>query len=63
LVRRAFRIQGRRTRIFAVRELLPVARYTREYWVERAACDARLGPIGWGPDEIMHEILGRVLAL
>ncbi|HEY1450063.1 MAG TPA: acyl-CoA dehydrogenase family protein, partial [Solirubrobacteraceae bacterium] len=32
-------------------------------WVERAARDARLGPIGGGSDEIMREILGRVLAL
>ncbi len=39
------------------------AGYMQEYWVERAARDARLGPIGGGSDEIMHEILGRVLAL
>jgi acyl-CoA dehydrogenase len=32
-------------------------------WVERAVRDARLGPIGGGSDEIMREILGRVLAL
>ncbi|HEX3519906.1 MAG TPA: acyl-CoA dehydrogenase family protein [Solirubrobacteraceae bacterium] len=32
-------------------------------WVERAARDARLGPIGGGSDEIMREILGRVLGL
>ena len=32
-------------------------------WVERAARDARLGPIGGGSDEIMREILTRVLAL
>jgi acyl-CoA dehydrogenase len=37
--------------------------YMREHWVERAARDARLGPIGGGSDEIMREILGRVLAL
>jgi acyl-CoA dehydrogenase len=37
------------------------AGYMREYWVERAARDARLGPIGGGTDEIMREILGRVL--
>jgi acyl-CoA dehydrogenase len=35
------------------------AGYMREYWVERAARDARLGPIGGGSDEIMREILGR----
>jgi acyl-CoA dehydrogenase len=39
------------------------AGYMREYWVERAARDARLGPIGGGTDEVMREILGRVLAL
>ena len=39
------------------------AGYMREYWVERAARDARLGPIGGGSDEIMREILGRLLAL
>jgi acyl-CoA dehydrogenase len=37
--------------------------YMHEYWVERAARDARLGPIGGGSDEIMREILGRSLAL
>jgi acyl-CoA dehydrogenase len=37
------------------------AGYMHEYWVERAARDARLGPIGGGTDEIMREILGRVL--
>jgi acyl-CoA dehydrogenase len=39
------------------------AGYMREYWVERAARDARLGPIGGGSDEIMREILGRNLEL
>ncbi|MEA2305682.1 MAG: acyl-CoA dehydrogenase [Solirubrobacteraceae bacterium] len=39
------------------------AGYMREYFIERAARDARLGPIGGGSDEIMREILGRVLAL
>jgi acyl-CoA dehydrogenase len=37
--------------------------YMQEYWVERAARDARLGPIGGGSDEIMREILGRALGL
>jgi acyl-CoA dehydrogenase len=37
------------------------AGYMREYWVERAARDSRLGPIGGGSDEIMREILGRLL--
>ena len=31
--------------------------------LERAARDARLGPIGGGTDEIMREILGRSLGL
>ncbi|MGH2864333.1 MAG: acyl-CoA dehydrogenase family protein [Solirubrobacteraceae bacterium] len=39
------------------------AGYMREYSIERAARDARLGPIGGGSDEIMREILGRVLGL
>ncbi len=37
------------------------AGYMREVWVQRAARDARLGPIGGGSDEIMREILGRML--
>ena len=39
------------------------AGYMREYLIERAARDARLGPIGGGSDEIMREILGRSLGL
>ena len=39
------------------------AGYMREYFIERAARDARLGPIGGGSDEIMREILGRSLGL
>jgi len=39
------------------------AGYMKELWVERAARDSRLGPIGGGSDEIMREILGRGLAL
>jgi acyl-CoA dehydrogenase len=39
------------------------AGYMREYDIERAARDARLGPIGGGTDEIMNEILGRQLGL
>jgi acyl-CoA dehydrogenase len=39
------------------------AGYLVEYEVERAARDARLGPIGGGTDEIMKEILGRSLGL
>jgi acyl-CoA dehydrogenase len=37
--------------------------YMVEYDIERAARDARLGPIGGGTDEIMKEILGRSLGL
>ncbi len=39
------------------------AGYSAEYDIERAARDARLGPIGGGTDEIMKEILGRSLGL
>jgi acyl-CoA dehydrogenase len=39
------------------------AGYMQEYDVERAARDARLGPIGGGTDEIMKEILGKLLGL
>ncbi len=39
------------------------AGYMREYGIERAVRDARLGPIGGGTDEIMREILGRQLGL
>lgn len=37
------------------------AGYMREYFIERAVRDARLGPIGGGSDEIMREILGRLI--
>jgi acyl-CoA dehydrogenase len=33
--------------------------YMREFGIERALRDARLGPIGGGTDEVMKEILGR----
>ena len=39
------------------------AGYMVEYDIERAARDARLGPIGGGTDEIMKEILGRSMGL
>ncbi len=39
------------------------AGYTTEFDIERAARDARLGPIGGGTDEIMKEILGRSFGL
>jgi acyl-CoA dehydrogenase len=39
------------------------AGYMREYGIERAYRDARLGPIGGGTDEIMREILGRTMGL
>lgn len=37
--------------------------YIAEHWTERAVRDARLGPIGGGTDEIMREILSRLLEL
>jgi acyl-CoA dehydrogenase len=39
------------------------AGYMKEYEVERAARDLRLGPIGGGTDEIMKEILAKQLGL
>jgi acyl-CoA dehydrogenase len=39
------------------------AGYMKEYELERAARDTRLGPIGGGTDEIMKEILGKQLGL
>jgi acyl-CoA dehydrogenase len=39
------------------------AGYMKEYELERAARDTRLGPIGGGTDEIMKEILSRQLGL
>ena len=39
------------------------AGYMKEYGIERAARDARLGPIGGGTDEIMKEIIGKQLGL
>ena len=37
--------------------------YMREYGIERALRDLRLGPIGGGTDEVMREILGKRLGL
>jgi len=37
--------------------------YTREYGIERAVRDARLGPIGGGTDEILKEIIGKAMGL
>jgi acyl-CoA dehydrogenase len=37
--------------------------YTREYPIERAVRDARLGPIGGGTDEVMKEIIGKTMGL
>jgi acyl-CoA dehydrogenase len=39
------------------------AGYMVEYDIERAARDARLGPIGGGTDEIMREVLGKSFGL
>jgi alkylation response protein AidB-like acyl-CoA dehydrogenase len=37
--------------------------YMKEYEIERAVRDTRLGPIGGGTDEVMKEILGKQLGL
>ncbi len=37
--------------------------YMKEYGIERAFRDARLGPIGGGTDEIMKEIIGKTFGL
>lgn len=37
--------------------------YTKEYGIERALRDARLGPIGGGTDEIMKDIIGKTFGL
>ena len=60
-------------KLFTQRALLDVADeclqihggygYMREYGIERAVRDARLGPIGGGTDEVMKEILGRQMGL
>jgi acyl-CoA dehydrogenase len=39
------------------------AGYMVEYDLERAARDSRLGPIGGGTDEIMREILSKIIGL
>ena len=39
------------------------AGYMMEYEIERAVRDTRLGPIGGGTDEVMKEILGKVMGL
>jgi acyl-CoA dehydrogenase len=39
------------------------AGYMAEYELERAARDSRLGPIGGGTDEIMREILSKVIGI
>src|SRR4051812_7593366 len=39
------------------------AGYMKEYGIERAVRDTRLGPIGGGTDEIMKEILGKTMGL
>ena len=39
------------------------AGYMVEYGIERAARDARLGPIGGGTDEVMKEIISKLIGL
>jgi acyl-CoA dehydrogenase len=55
--RRAFEVMD------ACLQLHGGAGYMREYDIERAARDARLGPIGGGTDEIMREILAKTMGL
>jgi acyl-CoA dehydrogenase len=49
--------------IDACLQLHAIDGYVADHGLERAARDARLGPIGGGTDEIMKEILGRSLGL
>jgi acyl-CoA dehydrogenase len=44
-------------------QIMGGAGYMKEYGVERAARDLRLGPIGGGTDEIMKEILSKQIGL
>lgn len=44
-------------------QLRGAAGYFEDADLQRAARDARLGPIGGGTDEVMKEILGKTLAL
>jgi acyl-CoA dehydrogenase len=44
-------------------QLRAEAGYFEDFELQRAARDARLGPIGGGTDEIMREILGRTMGL
>jgi acyl-CoA dehydrogenase len=37
--------------------------YIKEFPIERAWRDARLGPIGGGSTEIMQELIGRLMGL
>jgi acyl-CoA dehydrogenase len=39
------------------------AGYMKEYGIERALRDARLGPIGGGTDEIMKDVIGRLMGV
>jgi acyl-CoA dehydrogenase len=39
------------------------AGYMKEYGIERALRDARLGPIGGGTDEIMKDVIGRMMGV
>jgi acyl-CoA dehydrogenase len=60
------KLMTQRTAFEAIDDCLQIhggAGYMVEYGLERAARDARLGPIGGGTDEIMKEILGRSMGL
>jgi acyl-CoA dehydrogenase len=60
------KLQTQRDAFLVADEALQIhggAGYMKEYEIERAVRDTRLGPIGGGTDEIMKEILGKLLGL
>ncbi|HEX8742185.1 MAG TPA: acyl-CoA dehydrogenase family protein [Thermoleophilaceae bacterium] len=60
------KLQTQRDAFLVADEALQIhggAGYMKEYEIERAVRDTRLGPIGGGTDEIMKEILGKILGL
>ncbi len=57
------KLRTQRTAFVAIDTCLSIHGLDAPAELERAARDARLGPIGGGTDEIMKEILGRSLGL
>ncbi len=57
------KLRTQRTAFDAIDTCLSIHGLDAPAELERAARDARLGPIGGGTDEIMKEILGRSLGL